>query len=162
MEIHEATDHRAGENRLRSWIETHRIDAEQIVFDTSCHSVAEAADATGAGIDAIIKNICMIDGHGHLIVAIVPGAERASTRRVGHALGTDRPRIATPEEVLTHSGYPAGGTPSFGFAATFIVDPQVMERAVVYTGGGSDRALVRITPDELVRASGALVARVRK
>jgi len=109
-----------------------------------------------------VKNICMIGADGELIVAVLPGAARASGKRVGKALATPPPRVATPEEVLARSGFPAGGTPSFGFSATFLVDPAVLERDHIYTGGGSANALVAITPAELIRANDALAARVRK
>ncbi len=149
-------------DQLERWIQQNGIDADVMRFDTSCHSVADAVAATGAGIEAIVKNLCMIADDGDLIVAILPGAERASTTRVGKALEMPPPRMATADEVLARSGYPAGGTPSFGFSARFVVDPQVMDRDIVYTGGGSDRALVRIAPSELLRANAATVARVRK
>lgn len=153
---------RIHEERLRAWIDNHAIQAELVRFETSCHSVDDAVAATGVPVDAIVKNICMIGADGCLIVAILPGAARASTSRVGKALGQAPPRIATPEEAFGHSGYPVGGTPSFGYDATFLVDPRVLEQPMVYTGGGSDRALVRVTPDDLVRANGARIARVRK
>lgn len=150
------------EARLQQWIDRHGIEAALVRYAESCHTVEEAAAATGAGVEAIVKNICMIGPDNELIVAILPGAERASTRRVGKALGIAPPRVASPDEVLARTEFPAGGTPSFGFAAQFVVDPQVLEQDVVYTGGGSDRALVRIATSALVAANAALVARVRK
>ena len=152
----------SNEARLQEWIDRHGVEAVLVRYPVSCHTVEEAAAATGAGVEGIIKNICMIGPDDELIVAILPGADRASTRRVGKALGMDPPRVATPEEVLARTGFPAGGTPSFGFAAHFVVDPRVLERDEVHTGGGSDRALVRIAPSALVAANQAVVARVRK
>lgn len=34
--------------------------------------------------------------------------------------------LATPGEILEKTGYPCGGTPSFGYQAMFLVDPKVM------------------------------------
>jgi prolyl-tRNA editing enzyme YbaK/EbsC (Cys-tRNA(Pro) deacylase) len=42
------------------------------------------------------------------------------------------------------------------------VDPRVLEKDVVYLGGGSDMALVRMGTSELVRANGGRVVRVRR
>jgi Cys-tRNA(Pro)/Cys-tRNA(Cys) deacylase len=81
---------------------------------------------------------------------------------VGQALGIAPPRLARPEEIEALSGYPCGGTPSFGHSAVFLVDPRVLENEVVYTGGGSETSLVRIAPLELLRANGGRVVRVRK
>ncbi|MCP4408530.1 MAG: hypothetical protein GY807_12355, partial [Gammaproteobacteria bacterium] len=68
----------------------------------------------------------MIDDQGNLIVAIVKGEDRASTSRVAKALGITRPRVAEPEEILQKTGYPCGGTPSFGYPAIFLIDPRVI------------------------------------
>jgi prolyl-tRNA editing enzyme YbaK/EbsC (Cys-tRNA(Pro) deacylase) len=104
----------------------------------------------------------MIDSHGSLVVAIVKGEDRASTSRVAKALKVESARIATPEEMLEKSGYPCGGTPSFGYPARFLIDEKVMQMEVVYTGGGSEYSLVKIRPADLVKANGGEVARVRK
>ncbi len=150
------------EEKLRHFMEAHQIEAEHLCFEESCHSVAEAARAAQTTPDALIKSICMIDGDGKLIVAIVKGEDRVSAARVGAALGTPSPRMATPEEMLVRTGYPCGGTPPFGFAATFLVDPRVFELEMLYAGGGSERALIRITPQELQRVNGALISPIKK
>jgi Cys-tRNA(Pro)/Cys-tRNA(Cys) deacylase len=150
------------EEKLRRIIEERGIEAEYLSFDQSCHSVAEAARAVGAEPEDFIKSICMVDGDGGVIVAIVKGEDRASTSRVGRALGIERPRVADPHEILDLTGFPVGGTPGFGFDALFLVDPRVLEKDLIYLGGGSECSLVRMSPDELVRANGGTVVRVRK
>ncbi len=150
------------EAKLDAFIKAHGIQAEQMIFEQSCHSVDEAARAAGVTPHDLVKNICMVDDEGRLIVVIVKGEDRVSTKRVGKALGIATPRIAKPEEMLEKSGYPCGGIPSFGYDAVFLVDPRVMEMDVVYTGGGSDHSLVKISTEELVRVNGAQIARVRK
>ena len=150
------------EEKLRAIIEERGIDAEHLSFNQSCHSVAEAANTVGAEPEDFVKSICMVDQDGRAIVAIVKGEDRASTSRVAKALSVDRPRVASPEEILELTGFPVGGTPGFGFDATFLVDPRVMKKETVYLGGGSEKALVKMKTSELVRANSAKVVRVRK
>jgi prolyl-tRNA editing enzyme YbaK/EbsC (Cys-tRNA(Pro) deacylase) len=149
-------------HKLRQFLAANNIEAEQLSFDQSCHSVAEAAVAVGTGPENFVKNICMTDTHGRVIVAIVKGEDRASTSRVAKALQTDRVRTMTPDEMLATTGYPCGGTPSFGFAATFLIDSRVMQTDEVYTGGGSETTLVRVSPQVLLQANGGRVTRIRK
>jgi len=149
------------EEKLRSYIEAHNIDAELLTFNQSTHSVADAAEAVGAEPEDFVKSICMVGPDDQLIVVIVKGEHRASTKRVSKALGIERPRVAEPEEMLMKSGYPAGGTPAFGYQATFLIDPKVMEKDRVYSGGGSEQALTLMSPEEMQRVNGALVTRVR-
>ena len=150
------------EHKLRQFIAAGSLEAEQLSFEQSCHSVAEAAAVVGTEPEHFVKNICMTDTQGQVIVAIVKGEDRASTSRVARVLQTERVRTMTPDEMLARTGYPCGGTPSFGFAATFLIDPRVMQKDEVYTGGGSETALVRVSPQVLLRANGGRVVRVRK
>jgi Cys-tRNA(Pro)/Cys-tRNA(Cys) deacylase len=150
------------EGKLKEYIVASNLRAEQLLFNQSCHSVEEAAVAAGVTPEDFVKNICMVDGQGNLIVAIVKGEDRVSTSRVGKALQIPRPRIATAEEILEKTGYPCGGVPSFGYQAILIIDPKVLEKEIIYSGGGSPHSLVRIASKELLRATNGLVARVRK
>ncbi len=70
--------------------------------------------------------------------------------------------MATPEEILAKTGYPCGGTPPFGYQATFLIDPRVMEKEIVYTGGGSESSLIKIATQGLVQANQGLTVRIRK
>jgi Cys-tRNA(Pro)/Cys-tRNA(Cys) deacylase len=150
------------EQKLLLFIEEHDIQAEHLSFEQSCRSVAEAAQAVNASPEDLVKNICLIDTHGQPVIAIVKGEDRVSTSRIAQALTIDPPRMATAEEILEKTGYPCGGTPSFGYQATFLIDPRVMEKEVVFTGGGSETSLVKIAPQELVRANKGTVVRIRK
>lgn len=150
------------DNKLISYLRANQMAAEHLRLHTLCHSVEDAAQAVQADKADFVKNVCMIDDEGHLLVAIVKGEDRASTSRVGKALLIPPPRLALEQEMLQLAGYPAGGIPSFGFTATFLVDPKVLEREFVYTGGGSPYSLTRISVQEMVRVNQAIVARVRK
>ena len=46
--------------------------------------------------------------------------------------------------------------PPFGHVTLLptLIDRRIREMDVVYGGGGDDRTLLRVTPDELARASG--------
>jgi prolyl-tRNA editing enzyme YbaK/EbsC (Cys-tRNA(Pro) deacylase) len=150
------------EEKLKAYVKDGDIQCEHLAFERSCHSVEDAARAMNAAPDQFVKSICMIGPDNGLIVAIVKGEDRASTKRVAKALKIERPRIASPEEILERTGYPCGGTPAFGFDARFLIDPNVMEMQSVYCGGGSERSLVKISPSEIKKANGGTVVRVRK
>ncbi len=151
------------EQRIRTYIAANQVQAEHLRFERSCHSVAEAAEAAGADPQDFVKNICMLTPDGRLVVAIVKGEDRASLSRVAEALGVEgKMRLATPDEILALSGYPCGGTPSFGFEALFIMDERIFEKTMVYTGGGSENSLIRASPHELRRANRGIIAHICK
>jgi prolyl-tRNA editing enzyme YbaK/EbsC (Cys-tRNA(Pro) deacylase) len=148
--------------RLRAFIDAHHIQCEHLIFEQSTHSVAEAAEAAGVTPEDFIKSVCMMTKDGRVVIAIVKGEDRADRSAAQQLLGLTKLSIASPALMLEKTGYPAGGTPPFGFEATFVMDERVYEKPVVYGGGGSDRALIRIAPAEMQRVNGARVAVVRK
>jgi len=149
-------------NRLKEYLESKGVEFKHLIFDKSCHSVKEAAIASNEDEDNFVKNVCMSDNSGNLIVAIVLGNRRSSTKRVVKALGVDNIKVATPEFIEQKSGYKIGGVPSFGFDAIFLVDNEVVQKEYILTGGGSEFALVKINTKDLIELNKAKVCRVRK
>jgi len=150
------------EEKLKAFMQANGISGDHLSFAQSCHSVEEAAKAANADRRDFVKNICMVDSQGNLLVAIVKGEDRASTSRIGKTLRIERPRIATPEEILEKAGYPCGGVPSFGYKAIFLIDPKVMEKEIIYSSGGSESSLLRISPKDLQKANNGRIMRIRK
>lgn len=147
-------------DRLQRFIDDRKIEADLHRFEDPVHSVEAAARAADAEAEQFIKSLCLV-ADGVLAVAVVRGPDRADLDRIAGVLGVDEVRMADPDEVLEGTGYPVGGVPPFGFEAPFLVDEAVLGMDRVWAGGGSDRALVRTTPDAIVEATGATVARLR-
>jgi prolyl-tRNA editing enzyme YbaK/EbsC (Cys-tRNA(Pro) deacylase) len=150
------------EKKLKNFIRENQISSEHLTFFECCHSVAEAAHAAGVTPRDFVKNVCLVDARGSIVVAIVKGEDRVDTTRVAKVLGVKKVRIATAEEMLQKTGYPCGGTPSFGYPARFLIDERVMEMDVVYSGGGSEYSLTKMRTADLVRANQGETVRVRK
>jgi len=153
---------RTYEERIKKYMQEHNIQGEHLSFETSCHSVEEAAKTVNATPEDFVKNICLTDSDGNLIVAIVKGENRVSTKRIGRALEIERPKTVNPQEILDKTGYICGGVPSFGYQAIFLIDPRVMEKEVVYSGGGSEKSLIKISPEDLQKANQGQMTRIRK
>jgi Cys-tRNA(Pro)/Cys-tRNA(Cys) deacylase len=150
------------EKKLKNFIQDHQISCEHLSFSECCHSVAEAAQAAGVTPQDFVKNVCLVDPRGSIVVAIVKGEDRVDTSRVAKVLGVKKVRIATAEEMLEKTGYPCGGTPSFSYPARFLIDERVMEMEAVYSGGGSEYSLTKMRPADLVKANQGEIVRIRK
>lgn len=150
------------EEKLKKFLQEKNIQGERLHFEKSVHTVEDACRETNAQPDDFVKTICMIAKDGKVIGALVLGSDRASTERVAKALNIERPQIATPEKALEKTGYLVGGTPPFGYKATFLIDTKVMEKDIVYVGGGTPNALVKISPKEVKRINQGIIVRVRK
>lgn len=146
------------ECRITDYINTNHIQAEHLVFETSCHSVEEAAASANARMDEFVKNICVMADEKNLIVAIMPGERKLDMNKLASSICANKIRMAKSEEILLLTGYPAGGTPSFGYSARFFMDSSVIDKPIVFSGGGSRNSLIRVSPKEIVRINGATIA----
>jgi prolyl-tRNA editing enzyme YbaK/EbsC (Cys-tRNA(Pro) deacylase) len=150
------------EEKIKQYIQDNHLQAEYLSFQTSCHSVEDAARSVHTSAEDFVKNICLIDDQENLIVAIVKGEDRVSLKKIGEVLGIEPPRPANPQEILEKTNYICGGVPSFGYSAIFLIDPKVMEKEMVYSGGGSEKSLVKISPQELQRANQGQIIKIRR
>lgn len=155
-------------DELARFIERHTIDAQLVFPREATPTVPLAAQAMGCQPDQIIKSVLFqLKGAAPFssVLVIANGVTPIDFRRLAAIfdVGRKRIRLATAEEVLAATGFAAGGVPPFGFdqpLATFI-DRGVLAWPEVFGGGGDDRTMLRITPDELVRVTGGRVIEAR-
>ena len=154
---------------LDAYIRINDIAAELVFAPSETPSVALAARAMDCAEDQIVKSVLFLVKHGEQAEAVMimtNGTAQIDFRKLAGVFGIGRKRIrlAPTEVVLARTGFPAGGVPPFGFdspIATFI-DQGVLEQRIVYAGGGDDRTLLRTTPAELVRVTGAQIIDARE
>jgi hypothetical protein len=82
--------------------------------------------------------------------------------RLRAACGGTPLKLAPARQVLAVTGYPAGATPPVGHSIPLrvLVDSAVLAEPLVYGGGGDERTMLEISPEEIVRLTGALVAAI--
>lgn len=149
-------------NDLQKYIEANNIKAEILSMKGRVHSVEAASSELGVPPDRFIKTVVFI-ADNIAILAIVNGTDRASSKRVGKAVNIPPPRLASPEEAFRLTGFEVGGTPPIAIKnAEVLIDTRVMEMPEVIGGGGTDRHLLRIRPEEIVKDTGAKIVSVRK
>ncbi|MGB9748781.1 MAG: aminoacyl-tRNA deacylase [Candidatus Woesearchaeota archaeon] len=151
----------AYEEKLWKFVEKHSVKAEFFRFEESCHSVKEAAQRIHAEKNDLVKNICFVLSDGEIIVAIVRGNDGIRVSKIREIFSKNA-RIMGAEEILQRTGYPCGGVPSFGFNTVFLMDKKVMEKEFVYTSGGSENSLIRISTTDLIKLNKGIIANIRK
>lgn len=151
------------DQKLVEFIKQNNINVEHLVFKTSCHSVEEAAISANARPEDFVKNVCVINElTNELIVCIVSGHKRLDMKKLAALIGTKKLRMANADEILGKTGYPMGGTPSFGYSAKFFIDNEVLNKEIVYSGGGSQNSLTKCSPLEIIKANNAIKADLTK
>lgn len=151
------------EKDLAGWIAEHQVDAEVVCLAVATPTVETAAAAVNAPPQAILKSLVfMADGQPYLVMA--NGLHHIDRARLAAHWGLSKKRVkmAAPDQVLELTGYPVGAVPPFGHRCPLpaLLDPAVLEQPVIYAGGGGLQALLRLTPQELLRVAGPQVVRV--
>lgn len=155
------TDAQASE-RLRDYLRQKQVDATLIKPGADMPTVPLAAAALGVLPGQIVKSI-VFEGKKQkeqIGLAIAPGDLRVDVSKVGAALGYTGLRLAKPDTVLRAAGFAVGGVPPVGHATALavVIDKRVLDYPIVFGGGGDEQHMLRITPADIVRLTGAVIA----
>ena len=148
---------------VEAYLVKHGIDAELVACSSDMPSVLLAAVALGVQPEVIVKSIVFEGKNAPCVaLAIVSGDTRVDRVKVATVLSLPSLRLARPETVRRRTGYEIGGVPPIAHVEPLlvVVDRRVMERDIVFGGGGDERHMLRISPREIVRVTGALVAEI--
>lgn len=148
---------------LQQFIDQNHILAEILPMDEDTPSVPDAARALNVKEEQIIKSLVfLVDGRPMLVIA--NGTRKVDERLVARHFGVGRKRakMARPEQALEITGYVVGAMPPFGHQTRLrtIVDPALLAHREIFGGGGEINAMLRLTPQELLRVTGAEVVAV--
>ena len=152
---------------LQSYMDRNAIPGEILHLSVPTPTVETAAQAVGVRPEQIVKSILFlvdeVNAPGALrpVLAIVNGTAYVERRVIAglYGVGKKRVRLASPEEVQTITGYEVGAMPPFGHRQPLptLLDRGVLDLPEVYAGGGDENALLRLKPDDILRASRAKV-----
>lgn len=158
-----------GRDKLAAYIAAENIEATILALDEPTPTVETAAAALGIQPAQIIKSLLFLikRQHGEFdpLLVITNGTDRVDYVALARYAGTSRRsiRIASAEQVEALTGYVVGAVPPFGHKQRLptLLDESVLEQDVIYGGGGTSHALMRVSVNELRRVlSGAAVAAV--
>ncbi len=145
-----------GPGDLGQFILEQGIDAAIVPMTMETPTVPAAAEALGVTPAQIIKTLVFLVRETPLIV-IASGDILVDRRPLAGRFGVGKKqvRLADPATALAVTGYEVGGVPPFGHvtAVAVLLDERIRAWEVIYGGGGDDRTLLRVTPDELARVT---------
>ncbi len=132
------------------------IQVRPTVYPDGTKTSQDAADAIGCPLSAIAKSLVfMVDGEPALVM--MSGDLRVDVEKLAALTGAEEVRRADLEEVRTHTGYVAGGTPAFGHASVMRVyaDVSLRRNDPVWSAAGTPTTVYPLPLDTLVSAAGA-------
>lgn len=143
---------------LQQYINTHQITATILPMAEHTPTVPDAARVLGVASEQIIKSLVFVI-KGKPLLVISNGITKVDRRKIAAHMGVGRKKVkfANAEQALEITGYVVGSMPPFGHRQTLptLVDSAITELEVIFGGGGDIDAMLRLTPAELLRVTGA-------
>ncbi|MGH2685509.1 MAG: aminoacyl-tRNA deacylase [Actinomycetota bacterium] len=111
-----------------------------------------------------VGRVVVVAGSKNPVAVLIPSDREPDLRRVAVAVPTPTLTELTPDEVADATDYLAEAVPPVGLPAgvRVVMERSLTEQEMLYFAGGETSTLLKIRPDDLVRASGAKVARVSR
>jgi len=141
---------------LRTTLVSKGIWHRFIEFSEPVRTVEEAARKIPA--DRIIKSIVLVGSDKKPILAILPARNRISYKKIKTLLKVKDVRLAQPDEVLEHSGYPVGGVPPFNKITRILLDPTIQRNFRSIAGGGDPDKLVELETQDILKFLDPIIA----
>lgn len=148
---------------LVAFLAANSVDHAFVAPGVPMPTVPLAAAAIGVEERQILKTLLFTDGKDGFVIAVASGPSRLDRKALAAAAGLSRLSMADADTVLSLTGFPAGGVAPVGHATRLpvIVDAAVLDLPVAWGGGGDERLLLRLSPADIVRLTGATVAEIQ-
>lgn len=143
---------------LQEFMQAQAVAGQILRLRIPTPTVETAARAVGSNPDQIVKSILFLV-EDQPVLAITCGQAYVERRAIARLYGVGRKRVklASPEVVHQVTGYVVGAMPPFGHRQPLptLMDVHVLELPEVFAGGGAENALLRLSPQEIVRVTKA-------
>ena len=132
-------------------------------FPEGTKTAAAAATAIGVTVGQIVKSL-VFGVDNEIVMALVSGSNQLDEKKLALAAGGAKCARVDADAVREATGYPIGGVPPFGHSTQLrvLVDPDLLQYDEVWAAAGTWNDVFPIAPDDLFRASGAVVADLKR
>ncbi len=132
-------------------------------FPEGTKTAQDAANAIGVAVGQIVKSL-VFGVDGEIVMAYVSGANQLDEKKLAVAAGGTKCSRVDADAVREATGFPIGGVPPFGHTTKLrvFVDPDLLQYDEVWAAAGTWNDVFGIEPNDLVRASGAVVTDLKR
>src|SRR5574342_824205 len=150
-------------NKLPShiYLDKHDIPYERKSFPPETEKgAANVARVLGFPERQAVKTLIFQVDTGERVLVMLGGDQNAISGNLKKAIGSRNILMAAPEVVKETTGYVIGSIPAFGWQpANFrsFLEARLLEEPILGTGAGQWGEEIMITPENLIRASNAII-----
>ena len=146
--------------RVRAALEAAGVAAEILEMPGETRTAAQAAEAAGCALDQIAKSIIFRgETGGHVILFVTAGGNQVDAEKASAVAGEPLGK-ADADLIRKETGFAIGGVAPVGHTSPTrgYFDPRLLEFEVVWAAAGTPRHIFSISPQDLLRISGAQTA----
>ena len=157
---------------LQNIIKSNNLNAEILSFNSSTHTVEDAAVLLKCNLPQIVKSLVVIVMHKDETITpflVLVSGNRKLRQTLVRKLLTKKgimpikdSKLASPQEVEDYTGYSIGGVPPLIDRIETIIDEKILEETVVYGGGGNSSTLLKILVKDLVSYTNPITGVISK
>lgn len=144
-----------------NYLDTRKIPYERTSFPPETEKgAANVARVLGFSERQAVKTLIFQADTGERVLVMLGGDQSAISGHLKKVIGSRDIRMAGPEVVKATTGYLIGSIPAFGWQPTgfrSFLEASLMKEPILGTGAGQWGEEIMITPENLIRASNALV-----
>lgn len=137
------------------------LDPDVRRFSKDTRTAQQAADAVGCELGQIVKSL-IFKADQELVLVLTSGSNRVDEHKVAPLFGVDTLGRADAEQARQATGFSIGGIPPCGHTVALrsVIDQDLLAWHEIWAAAGAPDAVFALTPDELVRVTGASPAEV--
>ena len=144
-----------------AYLHKHDIPYERKSFPTETEKgAANVARVLGFSERQAVKTLIFQVDTGERVLIMLGGDQNAISGNLKKAIGSRNIKMAEPDVVKETTGYVIGSIPAFGWQPdgfrTFI-EASLLNEPILGTGAGQWGEEIMITPENLIKASRAIV-----
>ncbi|MBE6559629.1 MAG: YbaK/EbsC family protein [Ruminococcaceae bacterium] len=138
---------------VKNYLSAYGLADRVIEFEVSSATVALAAQALGCEEAHIAKTLSFMQGDKAVLI-VMAGDARIDNSRYKLRF-SQKAKMLTPDEAIQYTGHAVGGVCPFALpdGVTVWLDESLLRFETVYPAAGSASSAVRMTPQELEKAS---------
>ena len=143
------------------YLDEHNIPYERRSFPPETEKgAASVARVLGFSERQAVKTLIFQSDTGERVLVMLGGDQSAISGHLKKAIGSRNIKMADPEVVKETTGYVIGSIPAFGWQPPgfrSFLEASLMSESILGTGAGAWGEEIMITPENLRRASNAIL-----
>lgn len=146
---------------VTEFLEKHKVPFEVQPHKKNVWSAEDIARERKVSLSQVVKCLVLTDGTNH-VVACVPGDRKVKAGLVKQIVGTGKLEFLHEKHLKKVTGHPLGTTSPVGLASKVpvIIDARLAKQKRLSISSGHKKFGIKISTADLLKASGARVAKI--